>query len=230
ARELVVGDAPPATRYPLAVTDRDVRDKPPLPAIGKAGTAFLDPCFGRDILRVTDEATAEGRSLRVASNAHLADWSADGAAFFVISDAGNFVYRFDRDALTATRAARIDPWRAIGARRRQEGRPSVHLSDYAPVAEPYSQGEPCWSRTDPDALYTIGGPETRTIRRWSLASNTFTDIVTLDTLVPGINLSDPRTYVGGIITGGGDSICVFFGGASQDQHYLITVLRPDAAS
>lgn len=227
ARQLVGGAPPvPGVRYPHAITDLTVRTKPALPTIGSAGSVFTDPSFGTPIVRVTDANTGNGASCRVASNAHLADWSADGRALYVLSDAGNFVFRVDPATRTIKRAARLDPWRTTAMRRRRADRPGVQFSAFAPVADPYSQGEPCWSRTDPDALYTVGGPETRTIRRWSLASDTFTDVLTLDTLVPGINLSDPRTYVGGIISGGGDSLVVFFGGASQDQHYLVTVLRP----
>jgi hypothetical protein len=194
ARALIAPPAP-TVRYPLAITDYTIRAKPGLPALGPAGCIIADPCFGSSILRVTDQHTADGTSCRVASNAHLAGWSADNRAFFILTGSGVRVFRFDEDAFTV-----------------------------APAGEPYAQGEPCWSRTDPDALYTVGGSQTRTIRRWSLSRNTFEDVLDLDMLVPG--LADPRTYVGGIISGGGDSLVVFFGGQGQDSHYLASVLRP----
>lgn len=174
-----------------STTDRVVRVKPPLPVLGPAGFIFTDPSFNNRILRVTDQSLGVG-SWRVASNAHLADWSADSKRFVVVGESGLRVFSFDPTTFKATL-----------------------------VASPYSQSEPAWSRSNPDVLYTIGGSITRTIRAYSVSKNTFTDVQDLDKLgLP--DLVNPRTYVGGVISAGNpDVVVAFFGGQGQDNHHYV---------
>lgn len=83
---------------------------------------------------------------------------------------------------------------------------------------PYSQAEPTFSRVDPDVLFTIGGPHVRTIRKFSVASNQFTDVLELDT----VQAVPAESYVGGIVTGGApETLVAFFGGAGADQHRYV---------
>lgn len=183
--------AAPAPFY-TARTDRTPQPKPTLPVLGPAGSSFTDPTFGRRILRVTDRTWGDG-SYRVPSSAHLAAWNASSTAFYVMSSQGAVLpYRFDPGAFTASL-----------------------LAD-----RPYSQTEPQFSRVDPDVLYTVGGPNTRTLRRYSFSKGFANDILELDTIKAG--LADPRTYVGGIISAGNPEVLVaFFGGQSQDQHTFV---------
>lgn len=185
---------------PDACSDRLARPKPPTPLLGGAGFHFNDPTFGSRMLRVTD-ATMGGTSWRCPSTAVQAAWNADSTRFYVMSGNGTVqTFTFDPDAMVATLA------------------PDV----------PYSQVEPQFSRVDPDGLYVVGGPQTRTIRRYSFKAKATVDVLDLDTLgLP--NLMDPRTYVGGITTSGGDeAFMAFFGGTGQDRHFWVTWQRRNA--
>lgn len=185
--------------YATAVQDRDPRVKPPLPALGPAGSSIVDPCFGTRLTRVTDAALGAGASWRVASNAHVASWSADSARFYLLSSSGKKVFTVDADGA-------VKPLCAIT-----------------------SQCEPTFSRTDSSRVYAVGGPVTRTIQAITLGADGVvetTDLVDLDTLgLPG--LVEPRTYVGGLVSAD-DSVAVFFGGTGQDHHHYAAVLRGDA--
>lgn len=183
--------AAPAAPY-SARTDRTPQPKPTLPVLGPAGFSFEDPTFGRRILRVTD-ATMGGSSWRVSSNAHVAAWNADSSKFYVVNAGGGIqLFAFDAAAFQAL-----------------------------PVASPYSQTEPDFSRVDPDVLFTVAGPKTRTIRRYSLTAGSATDAIDLDALgLP--NLNEPRTYCGAILSAGQPELIVaLFGGTGQDQHRYV---------
>lgn len=94
-----------------------------------------------------------------------------------------------------------------------------------PLATISSQGEPTFSRSDPDRIYGVGGPSTRTVQASTIDADgnvAVTDLLDLDTL--GLALVEPRTYVGGMVTSD-ESVAVFFGGAGQDQHHYAGVLR-----
>lgn len=89
-----------------------------------------------------------------------------------------------------------------------------------------SQTEPHFSRVDPDVLFTVGGPITRTIQRSSLKTKTVTDLLDLDTL--GLPLATPRTYVGGIGSSAAPEVLVaFFGGEQADLHHYVLWLPLD---
>jgi len=137
------------------------------------------------------DATISGGSWRVPSNTHLAAWNADGTAFYVLGGGGE---------------VRLYQWGAGGARL---------------IGSPYSQVEPCFSRTAPDVLYTNGGAHARTIRAYSLPAGTFADLLDVDTLVPGLD----GTYLGGLLHAAG-ALVVFFGGAGADQHHYVVRWTP----
>jgi hypothetical protein len=213
--------------YAHACTDRSVREKPPLPALGPAGFAFHDPAFGTLMIRVTD-ATMGGSSYRVPSNAHLAAFNADTTKFVVCGQTATRVFAFD------PAAGRVSVLTDL--------LPDPRVTTYRPHLEPRcdpqfpglltgvidvaSQCEPCWSRVDPNVLYAVGGSKGRTIQAITFdsdGSTVTTDLLDLDTL--GLALEDPadpnsRTYVGGLITSDWDLV-VFFGGTGQDKHCYV---------
>jgi hypothetical protein len=211
--------------YAHACTDRSIREKPDLPLLGPAGFAFHDPAFGTLMLRVTD-ATMGGSSFRVPSNAHLAAWNADSTKFIVVGQTATKVFGFDPGTVQATALVDLTP--------------DPRITTYRPHVEPRcdpqfpggltgsvdvaSQCEPCWSRTDPNVLYTVGGPKGRTIQAITFdgAELLTADLLDLDTLGLDLGGDDDatRTYVGGIITGDWD-IVVFFGGTGQDKHCYV---------
>lgn len=190
---------PPAPPY-TARTDRAILAREPFRPWGAAGSTQASDVYHNVVLRVTDDTLAEGRSWRVSSNAHTAGWNATSEVCFAMNAGGGCaLFRYDAKPLNA---------RLIG--------------------EPYSTGEPSFSRLDPDVLYTTGGAEGRTIRRYSLLTKAFTDVVDLDTLTPG--LRNPRTYVHSLQVGGDpETLCVLYGGTIQDDDYLVLLWRSATA-
>ncbi len=90
-----------------APTDRIVRPKPPLPALGPAGTVITDPTYGNRILRVTDGYTvakAPQTSYTTTAGAFVSAWNADSTRFYVKSSGGDLVFNFDKTAFRATPA------------------------------------------------------------------------------------------------------------------------------
>jgi regulation of enolase protein 1 (concanavalin A-like superfamily) len=201
---------PPTTSSPTpsvvptsyaSLTDRISRPKPALPAIGGAGSIFADPTFGSKLLRVTDANTRPGSvgvSFRTPSAGPQIAWDMASKYFYVTSTDGSIlVYSFDASTMTATRVP-------------GPGDGGLQLNFYV---------EPQFSSTKPGVIYGIyGGGDLRTVYQYDLSAGTYTPVLDLDTVVPGIS-----GYVGAMMTGGTPTeyLMTFFGGGSQDQHYLL---------
>jgi hypothetical protein len=192
--------SPVPTSY-SSTTDRIPRPKPPLPSIGGAGSIFTDPAFGSTILRVTDANTrpaSTGISFRTPSAGPQIAWDMASKYFYVTSTDGTIlVYSFDAPTMTATRLA--GP--ADGG---------LELNFYV---------EPQFSSTKSGIIYGISGTgDLRTVYQYDLSAGTYSPVLDLDTVVPGLS-----GYVGGLMTGGTPTeyLMTFFGGGSQDQHYLL---------
>jgi len=184
-----------------AISDRVVRTKPALPALGAAGYTFTDPSFSSRMLRVTDASTRPGstnRSYRAPSNAHLAAWNSASTYFYIVSDDGTVIpYAFDAAQMRATR---LQP--------SSSGNGGLTLAFYV---------EPQFSVTSPNIIYGIAsGGNNRTIKQYDFTTNTYTTILDLDSVVSGLS-----GFVGGIMSGATspETLLVFFGGAQQDAHY-----------
>ena len=193
-------DAPTAYN---AITDRNTYVKPSLPRLGAAGYSFNDPTFGSKIMRVTDGRTRPGvrnRSYRVASNAHLAAWNATSTAFFVMSNDGTSIpFAFNPATMAASRIL-PSKW----------GDGGFTFAFYI---------EPQFSLVNPNAIYgAVSGGNHRTLSKYDFSTGVYTTVVDLDTVASGLD----NTYVGGVMTGGtpSENLMTFFGGASQDKHYL----------
>ena len=191
---------PAPTSY-TSPTDRIPRPKPALPTIGGAGSIFADPAFGSRILRVTDANTRPGStgvSFRTPSAGPQIAWDMASKYFYVTSTDGSIlVYSFDSSTMTATRVP--------GA-----GDGGLQLNFYV---------EPQFSSTKPGVIYGVyGGGDLRTIYQYDLVAGAYTPVLDLDTVVPGLS-----GYVGAMDTGGTPTeyLMTFFGGGSQDQHYLL---------
>src|SRR5262249_33696744 len=143
-------------------------EKPAPLALGPAGFTFLDPVFGNELIRATDETTCGGASCRVPSNAHVAAWSCDGRRAYVMKSTGGAQLltfqqrRIRRDA--------IDIERILGLR----GARGVDPID------PGSYVEPTFSFEDPDSLICGGGDNHRTVYRIDLRTGTRTLLCDLD--------------------------------------------------
>jgi regulation of enolase protein 1 (concanavalin A-like superfamily) len=192
--------SPVPTTY-SAPTDRIPRPKPALPTIGGAGSIFTDPAFGSKILRVTDANTrpaSTGVSFRTPSAGPQIAWDMASKYFYVTSTDGTIlVYSFDASTMTATRV----PGPSDGG---------LELNFYV---------EPQFSSTKPGVIYGISGVgNLRTVYQYDLSAGTYTSVLNLDTVVSGVS-----GYVGAMMTGGTPTeyLMTFFGGGSQDQHYLL---------
>jgi uncharacterized coiled-coil protein SlyX len=184
-----------------AITDRTTRAEPPVPTLGPAGSSVVDPTFGSRITRVTDGTTrpeAPNRSYRTPSSVHTNAWSADGRHFYVTSTHGNLVpFAFDPQTGKASRLGTTD----------------IRVF-----------GEPTFSFTEPGILYGAANTVAPAVIRYDLATHTSTTVANLSTLA-GFDLSNPRTYVGGVsVSGDSRRLTVFFGGGGQGWHYLVAVI------
>ena len=191
-----------------AITDRIARPKPRTAAPAAAGGRFTDSVFRSRMLRVTDGNTRPGArnvSYRSPSGSHQNAWSASGNYFYVISTDGSVVpFAFNRTTMTASR---INP--STG-----DGGLMLHL-----------HGEPEFSFVD-DAIfgpYSGPGANLRTISAYDFPRNTYTPLLDLDTVVPGL----AETYVGGVSASAGaiEKVAAFFGGPMQGQHHYVVVFE-----
>ena len=157
-----------------AIVDRVPYAKPTLPAPGPAGSTIVDPTFSSKITRVTDGATRPGylnRSYRSPSSPHQNAWSANNSYFYVVSGDGSIVpFRFDQATRTATR---VQP--------SASGDGGLVLKFYI---------EPQFSYVNDSLIYgSLGGvigATLRTIDQFDFSTGSYTRLLDLDTLVPGL--------------------------------------------
>jgi hypothetical protein len=197
---------PPSTYD--AISDRTPRAKPALTELGGAGFAFHDPVFGTRLTRITDGLTRPGaldRSYRTPSATHSNAWSADGRHFYGVSTDGTVIpFAFDPATMTASR---LEPTTT------GDGGRTIRVF-----------AEPSFSYTRPGILYgTSSGPGTnlRRVDEYDLATQQFTMLLNLDTLVADL----AGTYIGGLLNSGSatERIVAFFGGTGQDRHMYLVV-------
>ena len=193
-----------------AIIDRVARPKPTTAAPASAGGRFTDPTFGSRLLRVTDQNTRPASlsvSYRSPSGSHQNAWSRNGAYFYTVSTDGAIVpFAFDRASMTATR---INP-SSVG-----DGGLMLQLG-----------GEPEFSFFDAATVFGVyngSGANLRTISAYDFARNTYTPLLDLDTVVPGL----AGTYVGGVSASAGavERLAAFFGGAQQGYHHYAVVFE-----
>lgn len=194
-----------------ATTDRDVRSKPALPAIGVAGATFADPTFGSRMLRVTDGNTrpgTPGRSYTTPSAAHQTAWNTNSTYFYVRSVDGYFIpYAFNAATLSISRLQ------------------ATSSGDGGLVVA--SQTEPQFSFASPNILYVTrqdSGNDWPIIATFDFSTGAYTDLLNLGEAAPIAR----HTYTGGLSSSAGSSerVMAFFGGSAQDSHYLVAVFAP----
>lgn len=198
-----------------AATDRAARSKPPLPAVGPANSSFTDPAFGSRLLRVTDANTRPGspsRSYTTPSAAHQTAWNANSKYFYVRSVDGYFIpYLFDAGRMSASRVQ------------------ATSSGDGGLVIA--SQAEPQFSFVSPNVLYVSrqdSGNDWPIIATFDLSTGTYRDLLNLGEAAPIAR----HTYTGGLSSSAGspERVMAFFGGGSQDSHYLVAVFTPGQQS
>jgi hypothetical protein len=210
---LVQAQSAPATYQ--ATTDRDARSKPSLPAVGPANSRFTDPTFGSRLLRVTDANTRPGspsRSYTTPSAAHQTAWNANSTYFYVRSVDGYFIpYAFDASRMSSTRVQ------------------ATSSGDGGLVVA--SQAEPQFSFVSPNILYVSrqdSGNDWPIISTFDFSTGSYRDLLNLGEAAPIAR----HTYTGGLSSSAGspERVMAFFGGASQDSHYLVAVFTPGQQS
>ena len=194
-----------------AATDRNARAKPPLPAVGPANSRFTDPTFGSRMLRITDANTrpgTPGRSYTTPSAAHQTAWNVDSTYFYVRSVDGYFIpYAFNASTLSASRV------QASGT------------GDGGLIVA--SQAEPQFSFVSPKVLYVTRQDPANNwpiVQKFDFSTSTYTDLLNLGEAAPVAH----STYAGGLSSSAGspERVMVFFGGPSQDSHYLVALFTP----
>lgn len=195
----------------VAAIDRFPHAEPALPALGPAGTTIVDPVFTSVITRVTDGSTrpdSPDRSYKTPSSPHQNAWSATGSRFYVVG-AGGAVLPYDFDRLTGT-ASRIQASAA--------GAGGLVLNFYI---------EPQFSYLRDSLTYgSLVGGSLRTIDQYDFTTATYSRLLDLDALVPGL----AGTYIGGVASSAGttERVLAMFGGIHQDLHHYAVVF--DAAN
>jgi hypothetical protein len=194
-----------------AATDRDARPKPPVPVVGPANSKFTDPTFGSRMLRVTDGTTrpgSPGRSYTTPSAAHQTAWNADSSYFYVRSVDGYFIpYAFNAASMSASRV------QATGS------------GDGGLVVA--SQAEPQFSFVSRNVLYVTrqdSANDWPIVQTFDFSTGSYTDLLNLGEAAPIAR----STYAGGLSSSAGapERVMAFFGGPSQDSHYLVALFTP----
>jgi hypothetical protein len=204
-------DAQSAPATYQATTDRDARTKPPLPAVGPANSRFADPTFGSRMLRITDGSTrpgTPGRSYTTPSAAHQTAWNVDSTYFYVRSVDGYFI-PFTFNAATMS-AARVQ---------------ATSSGDGGLIVA--SQAEPQFSFVSPKVLYVTrqdSANDWPIVQKFDFSTGTYADLLNLGEAAPIAR----STYAGGLASSAGspERVMVFFGGPSQDSHYLVALFTP----
>jgi len=211
-----LADTPPdADVIYTARTDTRPEPKPdPLP-LGAAPFTFRDPIFGTTIIRVTDERTAGGTSIRSASNAHVAVWNADSSRFYGMKASGGAqFFRFD-GARRRTSVDPVDVDRAAGWKG-PKGLDPIDVKSYV---------EPSFSFDDPNLVICGGGENHRCVYSVDLRDATPTLLCNLDLAYDWL-AARGDTYLNALVTAHGAWV-VAFGGAGQDLHECVHYQRAD---
>jgi hypothetical protein len=194
-----------------ATSDRSARPKPPLPALGMANSKFTDPTFGSRMLRITDGNTrpgSPGRSYTTPSAAHQTAWNVDSSYFYVRSVDGYFIpFAFNAASMSASRVQ------------------STNNGDGGLVVA--SQAEPQFSFVSPKILYVTrqdSANDWPIVQKCDFSTGSYTDLLNLGEAAPIAR----TTYVGGVSSSAGtpERVMAFFGGPSQDSHYLVALFNP----
>ena len=197
-----------STGYFAAITDRLARAEPPLPSLPAAGSMVVDPAFGSPVYRMTDRTTRPGyldRSYRTPSSSHQHSWSVSGRYFYAVSTDGTIVpFVFDN---VSGKASRVNPT--------STGEGGLVLQFFM---------EPQFSYVSDNLIYggySGSGATLRTVDQYDFNTGLYTRLLNLDLLAPNL----AGTYLGWVGSSGGviERIAAFFGGPSQDYHYLAVV-------
>jgi len=198
---------PTAPSTYTAISDRVVRPKPALPALGPAGYKFNDPAFGSTVLRVTDANSrplSVGVSYRSPSEPPTRAWNLTSTRFYVTTTDGTIVpYAFNASTMTASRI----PGPGDGG-----------------LILPFD-AEPEFSLISPDITYGRSSQfDHAVVTEYNFATGSPCVVVDVRTIVPNVDASG-RTYLRGVETGvtaGIEYMSFIFGGTSQDlDHYAV---------
>lgn len=196
------------------LTNRTVYTKPAMPSFGAAGGIVVDPTFGSRILRVTDANTlpsSVNASHSTPSASHQLAWNKDSTKFYIRGTAATCVpFSFNPSTMQAARIA-------------GSGDGGLVIST--------ASTEPQFSWVDANIIYvtttdTVPNNEQPIIQKYSFSGASYTTLLNLRT-IPNVTLPAFRTYCGAIYGSetAPEKIATFFGGASQDQHYLVAVFQ-----
>lgn len=212
---IVVSSGSIAARQSIVPTSYDANTtrtaivEPPLPAIGPAGSQFVDPAFGSRLLRVTDANSHPGfpgMSWVTPSAAHQLAWNSTSDRFLVRSVSGAYLaYNFDAQTVTATR---------------------ITATGSAGDGLVFSQAEPQFSFLAPNVLYgtrLAAVPLRPVVRRFDFNTLTYIDILDLGTITP----FPMPSYARALATSAAEPevMSLLFGGAQQDLDFKVAAFE-----
>ena len=175
-----------------------------LPAIGNAGYKFTDPVFGTPIIRVTDSMSrpdAISRPWHASSSSEQNVFNANSTMFYVNGPGGESIfYNLNKTNFTTSR---------VGNTSNGTGGTMLLI------------GEGEFSRTYPNIIYGVGGPYGRTLLQYDFSSNSYTELLNLDTIVASL----PISSIGSALSVSKNEILSVAFGATQDFHHYILVFN-----
>lgn len=180
------------------ITHRTPIVPPALPALGAAGSSFVDPSFGSRMIRVTDAAFCTDigdpdKSYHSSASGYQREWNCTSTKFWLSTSAGGvLLVSFNAAGFTTTRLG----------------------STYLQLT-----GDLAWSETDPDLIYGIGlAADHHTLVTVNTATTppTVTTLLDLDTITAGLTSA---SFVGSLSVANNKLFCIY--GASQDTHRYV---------
>jgi len=206
---------PPPTD--LVVTNRTVSLKPAMPAPWPVGTILPDATFGCRVARITDGTTLPGNvnsSHQSPSASHQLAWNTTSTRFYTMGVWKCVPWTFNATTMQATRIA----WPGSGTARINDG--GLVINSVAL--------EPQFSWVDANALFINiqnTADDWPVLAKYDLSSHVVTTLLNLGT-IPHVTIPQ-HTYCGAVYSceTAPERIVTFFGGASQDAHFLAAVFQ-----
>jgi len=194
--------------YPNATTDQLVHSKTPM-ALPAVNVPFVDPDFGSQMVRVTDETSQflhPGGYLRTEASGSANLWSSDGNKLYVIGEGGaTLAYSFNPTTMNIGSLPGAKPGRALPVPLRAGG---------------------SFGFTDPDLMYGTNGKNVLEITSYRFSTGKLTPVIDTTTcgmqppLIPG-----PQVRSGDDVTPSLDDsrLSISEGGSAFGYHMFVVV-------
>jgi hypothetical protein len=194
--------------YPNAITDKLVHTKTPM-TLPMVNVPFVDPDFGSQMVRVTDESSQflhRGRYLRTEASGSANMWSSDSSKFYVIGEGGvTLAFSFDPLTMNIGSLPGATPGQALLVPLRIGG---------------------SFSFTDPDLMYGTNHANALEITSYRFSTGTLSPVI--DTTKCGVQpplIPGPQVISDDDVTPSLDDnrLSISEGGSSVGNHMFVVV-------